>query len=212
MSLPEFWLSVRTGAGLLAPKATVDSPRLNASDIEGVLRRANIWLTPACVRGFNEEDFFFLSEPERRELTVNVSRFREVASKVPNTGPATKEQTDAALPAFLTIIAALGFDRYADAEAYRLGKQIENLIQSARPLELVEIRFETGLDNTRDPAIWIWAILADATASDDVFPEITNKTRRLLESASRSVAPDRWPYVRFRIVSEQNEIMEANAR
>ena len=43
------------------------------------------------------------------------------------------------------------FDRYGDAEAYRIGKQIERALEGRRPPELAELRFNTGTDNTGDP-------------------------------------------------------------
>src|SRR5262249_23325800 len=100
-----------------------------------------------------------------------------------------------------------------DAEAFRLGKQIENVIQRHRPTELAELRFQTGLDNTGDPAIWIWAILTEeATRDDERFFQASERVRKLLDAAARTVTPERWHYIRSRTVVEQNEIMaEAQA-
>jgi hypothetical protein len=42
MALRDFWISVRTAAGLFSQTAIVDSPRLNAGEIEGALRKAKL--------------------------------------------------------------------------------------------------------------------------------------------------------------------------
>jgi hypothetical protein len=54
----------------------------------------------------------------------------------------------------------LEFDRYGDAEAYRPGKQIERALHISRPPELAELRFNSGIDHSGDPALWIWAFLS----------------------------------------------------
>lgn len=207
MSLREFWISVRTGARLLAPSATVDSPKLDAGAIERVLRRATLWLTPSVVAGFNEADFAFLPDSERKRLAELVAGFRQVASQVPPTAPANEDQIERALPLFREIIGLLEFHRFGDDEAYRIGKQIERAIEAHRPRELVELRFNTGTDNTADPAIWIWAFLSDE--KEDDFLRRARAVRPLLDWASRTVAPDLLPYISFRSVGEQAELAEA---
>jgi hypothetical protein len=209
MALQDFWSSVRTAARLLAPTATVDSPKLDAGRIEQTLRATDLWLTPRSVAGYHEADWNFLPEPQRQRLTRLVEEFRHVASEIDPTGPAPKESVEQAFPLFRDIIALLEFDRFGDAEALRLGKQIENLIQRHRPAELAELRFQTGPDNTGDPAIWIWAILTDeATPDEERFFQTSERVRKLLDTAARTVAPERWPYIHSRTVAEQSEIME----
>jgi hypothetical protein len=208
MSLQDFWVNVRRGSKLPAPDHPVNSLRLDAGVIERSLRATNDWLTPKSVAGYNEADFDFLPEQERQRLTRLVEDFRAVASQVrPRTLP-TKEQVDQALPLFRDIVQMLTFDRYRDAEAYRLGKQIENALEGQRPPELAELWFETALDHTGDPGIWIWAILHDEAAAEPVFAKNLNTIHEVLDPIARSVAPERWPYIRVRIVSEQAELAE----
>ena len=59
MALKDFWMNVRTGAGLIAPTVGVVSGRLNAGRIAETLRSAYLWLTPKYVEGFVEGDFDF---------------------------------------------------------------------------------------------------------------------------------------------------------
>ena len=62
MSKRDFIDNVKTAATLLDPPRQTDSPRLDAGHIEGVLRRAVIWLTPSSVEGFKGRDFRELPE------------------------------------------------------------------------------------------------------------------------------------------------------
>jgi hypothetical protein len=196
---------------MLGPTVTVDSPRLESTKIEAMLRSADLWLTGKSVEGFNEADFLFLPDSERKALKDDVEAFSEVASHVPPAAPTTGQQRDAARPPFQRIIERLEFDRYLDAEAYRIGKQVERAILDRRPAELLSLRFQTSVDNTGDPAIRIWAYIKDDVMQSPEFSEKTSRIRRLLESASRAIAPERWPYVRFRTDVEQREIEEARA-
>lgn len=212
MSLRDFWTSVRVGASFLLPHMTVDSPKLDASQIEKALRSAPVWLTPASVDGFHEEDFSFLPDEERSRLANLVRRFQQLAAQVSPNAPAAEETIEQAEPIFQQIVEMLEFDRYADDEAYRIGKQIEQAIKPHRPAELAELRFvESGLDSTGDPALWIWVILTDRAAETPGFESKATAIRKLLESSARQVAPERWPYVRIRTESEQAELAEAMA-
>jgi hypothetical protein len=204
-------MSVRRGAGLIAPQVTVDATKLDARAIERNLQGATLWLTPRVVADFNEADFDFLPDAERARLAELVTKFRKIASEVKPTAPATDDQVAQALPLFRDIVGMLEFDRYGDAEAYRLGKQIEQAIESYRPKELAELRFNTGPDHSGDSAIWIWAFLTDAAAeSDERFLEIAQQLRGMLDSVARTVAPDRWPYLSFRSLAEQAATVEAS--
>jgi hypothetical protein len=210
MALCDFWLNVRTGARLIAPHVTVDAPKLDSSAIEQSLRRATLWQTPRSVAGFNEADFDFLPDTERARLAQLVTDFRKIASGVKPTAPASEDQIAQALPLFRDIVGMLEFDRYGDAEAYRLGKQIEQAIEAYRLRELAELRFDTGSDHSGDPAIWIWAFLTDTAAeSDERFLENAQRLRELLDPVARMIAPERWPYLSFRSLVEQAQSVEA---
>ena len=211
MALGDFWTNVRTGANFIAPQVTVDAPKLDADAIEHTLQRTTLWLTPRAVAGFNDVDFDFLPDAERARLSQLVRGFRQIASDVKPTAPATSDQVAKAMPLFRDVVGLLEFDRYGDAEAYRLGKQIEQSIEPYRPKELAELRFNTGPDHSGDPAIWIWAFLSDAAAeSDERFLENVDQLREMLDPVARAIAPDRWPYFSFRSIAEQAETVEAS--
>jgi hypothetical protein len=161
----DFWTNVRMGAKLFATQAIVDSPQLDAEAIERMLRGTTHWLSPRAVAGFDEQDFSFLPGTERAKLAKLVADFREVASSVGPTAPAPDHVVEKALPLFRDIVQSLEFHRYGDPEAYRLGKLIEQELQAHRPAELAELRFNTGLDHSGDPALWIWAFLTEEVSS-----------------------------------------------
>jgi hypothetical protein len=199
MSLRDFWINVRAAADLPGPVSTSD-----VGVLERPGRLADWWLNPGWVDGYSEADFDFLASEERQSLTGLVENFREVAAQVSPADSATREQVEQAWPLFQEIVARLKFDHYADADAYEIGKRIEQAIQSRRPEELVDLHFETGPDHSGDPAIWIWAILIDEAD----FARHTSRIRKLIEAAARAISPERWPYVRFRTASEQTQILE----
>jgi hypothetical protein len=207
----DFWSNVRSAVNFITPQVIADVPRLDADTIEQGLRRTTHWLGSPAVAGFNETGFDFLANDERGTLAQLVTAFRRIASEVRSTGSATDDQVAQALPLFRDIVAMLEFDRYGDAEAYRLGKQIELAIEPDRPGEPAELRFNTGPDHSGDPAIWIWTFLTDAAAeSDERFLENAGHLRDMLDPVARAIAPDRWPYFSFRLIAEQAETVEAS--
>ena len=208
MPLRQFWADVRRASNYAPPRPATESPRLAPEAVEALLRRSTGWLTPKTVAKFAEADFAFLPDPERARLAGLVTEFRRVAATVPPTAPPTEAQVAEGLPPLRDIILMLEFDRFGDAEAYRVGKQVELEIAPERPGGLAELRFETGSDSTGDPAIWILAVLRDGIYGTPAFAPTTRSIRDLLDEASRGVEPDRWPYIRFWTLSEQREILE----
>lgn len=211
MALSDFWISVRTAAKLFAPQVIVDAPQLDAGEIERILRGTTLWLTPGAVAGFDEKDFSFLPEAEQTRLAKLVTEFRQEASNVSPTTPVPDDALERALPLFRDIALSLGFDRYEDAEAFRLGKLIEQKLQPHWPKEIAELRFNTGLDHSGDPALWIWALLTEEVSkNDEDFLKAAHRLRAILDSIARRVAPDRWPYLSFRPITEPAEAVEVS--
>ena len=211
MALQEFWNNVRIGARLIAPQVVADSTPPDRGFLESTLRRATFWLTPRTVEGFNEADFTFLPKQEQERLAKLVNEFSTVAAQVGPTDDAPPEVIESAFPLFLGILQMLEFHRYGDAEAYRLGKQIEQKLQPNWPKEIAELRFNTGLDHTGDPALWIWVFLTEEVSrNDEDFLNAANRLREILDAIARRVAPDRWPYPSFRPITEPAEVVEAS--
>ena len=216
MALREFWDNVWRGAQEFASHVSIDTPRIEARGfeveaIEAALRGSATWLTRNVVKGFDEEDFSFLPEARRGELAVWVATVREAASTINPLTPARPEVAAEALPWFAKIARVLEFDRYQDPEAYRLGKRIEQEIASYRPPELIDLRFRSGLDHTGDPALYVDAYLGgSASGSEEAFLAAAPRLREMLFTVARELDPDRWPYLAFRDVAEEAELVEAS--
>jgi hypothetical protein len=210
MALHDFWNNVRIGAKLFAPEFIADAPRLDADAIERMLGKTAHWLNARSVAGFDEVEFSCLTDTDRSRLANLVADFRAAASTVSPTVPTSDDTLAKALPLFRDIVGMLEFDRYGDAESFRLGKLIERELEPSRPPELAELRFRTGLDHTGDPALWIWAFLSDDVSErDEDFLGAAQRLRDLLDPVARQVARDRFPYISFRSLAEQSEPVEA---
>jgi len=213
MSLQDFWVSVRTAARMIAPTVTADSPRINIGDIERILRGAVIWLTPKSVAGFNERDFDFLSDAERTQLSESVHQFIAVARHVGPREAASESQIQQALPHFLRIVEILGGNRFADPEAFVLGKRIEQQTAGRVPESVLELRFETGEDSSGGEGLWVWVVLKDEIAEDqEILLFNANEIREMLKDAVRELGIKRWPYVRFRTNSDLEPLQPQRAR
>jgi len=210
MVFQHFWINVGTAARFTPQQRIVDAPRLDPSESERILQQDTHWFTPRSVAGFEEADFDFLPDAERTRPAKLVNEFQAISSTVSPKTPPSAETVAKALPLFRDMVQLLGFDRYGDVEAYRLGKQIEPAIEPDRPAELAELRFNTGLDHSGDPALWIWAFLTDeAAATDERFLRTAQDLSDFLDPVARTVAPDRWPYISFRALADQAEPVEA---
>jgi hypothetical protein len=211
MAFQDFWMNVRTAAGTIARQAVVDSPRLDPNEIEQTLRGGNQWFTPRAVERFDVKEFEFLPLVERERLADLVKDFRAFTSRVDPKEPVSEGVLERARALFRDILLLLEFNRYGDPEAYRLGKQIEQVVEAHRPQELAELRFNTGLDHSGDPAIWIWGFLTEeAAATDDQFLENATKLRDWLDPIARRIAPDRWPFLSFRSIAEEADLVKAS--
>jgi hypothetical protein len=202
-SLREFWISVRTAARMMSPKATVDSPKLDANQYERILRQADLWLTPRAVAGFERANLEFLDNEERKQLMDCVEHFRDTAAQVPPAAPASNEQVQAARPSFQCILEILRPDKYGDSEALVIGKQLEQALKGRLPPWCQDFRIETGEDANGDSAIWIWVEVDDSAIQKDVLTANFGLLQEQIEGTLRQLGVERWPYIRLRTVSEQ---------
>lgn len=209
MALEEFWNSVRAGRSLMFARTT-KVPAASSAPTQRV--RTTLWMSRNSVAGFAPDDFSFLSDRDRERLTRSVSGFLDAISNLTPSVPASQRQVARAEPPFLEIVKLLEFTRYEDVDAFRIGKSIEAEVQGSRPAWLSALKFKTGLDSTGDPALWIWAYLADDAIEGPDANRNEAEVRDLLDAAARSAAPDRWPYIRFRSASEMQEEIERMER
>jgi hypothetical protein len=118
MAKDDFALSVRMAVGPLLPPVDADHPYTDREELEGILRRDNVWLSRSAVAGFDRDEFNDLDPETREALDRYVVRFLEIASQVNPGGRATPAQVDAALPPFLeiaSIVRKLTLDDWLEA-------------------------------------------------------------------------------------------------
>jgi hypothetical protein len=157
MALPEFVESVRIAAGFLSPEVWTDSRNQPPDEMARSMQLADIWLTPAAVKGFSKEDFVSLPPDERDRLAEAVDQFRAVARQVGPHGPATAQQVNDALPQFLTILETLR-PYIADPEAIEVRRAIWQACWTYRDW-ILSFDFQLGEDSAGEPAVRVWLII-----------------------------------------------------
>ena len=200
MALDNFWQSIRTGFQLYAPGRVIsDTPRLDDESIDKAMARPELWLTRAVARDYDPADFDFLPAERRDELTRLVKGFRAVAAGLKLRTPATDEQVREAAPFFRGIVKALEFDRFADPEAFRIGKTIESDPEFPQE-DVIDSRYRSGPDSTGEPGLKIMTYLPDSDM--DTFLERARLVGHdLTELVFRRGKPF-WPYVSSRLHSD----------
>lgn len=229
MALAEFWNNVwernpLARGNLQAP----DVPRVTAAELKKVdaawmLGREHwnggspkSWTDVAAVAGYDPADFDFLPDADRERLTALVAEYHAAATEL-----ASADRTRAPIPlsesrrgelrgqagdALQQIILLLEQDRYRDPDALRFGKLVEQQFRGHLPDGVAELRFLAGEDSAGEPAIWVWAFLSDeATATDELLVKTGRMVRPILRAAARTAAPNHYPYILFRGISERVE-------
>lgn len=192
------WPTVRRDVGYMSDRAVADRPRFTRKAILERLITNKRWLYDHIFGERFEEGFDFLGETEKRRLCEAVEAVRLVAGEIPEGGQPTAEQLDRAREPFADVVEVMGFDRYDEADDFYFGKQIEQRLKP-RPPQLDGLRFESGLDHSGFPALWVWAFVSESVERDEgAFFAAVDQIHPVLEEAAREVAPDRWPYISFR--------------
>lgn len=198
--IASFWANVLASSNLNLSSGVADRPRITPEAIAARLAAKPNWLTSFTAVGFRKEEFEFLSPEELNRLMDGVDGVRAVAFEMRPDQPATVEQRERALPHFVAVLEVLEYDRYADVPGLILGKQIERRLATEWPPFLDQLRFRTGLDSTDDPALWVWAFVAEETGEYEEarFLERTDVIEDILEPIAREIAPEGRLYLRFR--------------
>jgi len=150
-----FFQGVRDAVSLVVPRHAESDEAIGPTDFEAVARRTDLWLSPSTVREYRESDMRFLTEPQRSRLTAAVEAFLAVAESVEPESPADREQIEAALPHYLTIVNTL-WPVMADPEAIEVARRLGQLVL---PEIVHALRYELGLDWTNDPMIVVAVIV-----------------------------------------------------
>lgn len=203
MAKQEFIQNVRLAQNLLSHRVEANGHGVNADQVARRLSHAALWLTPASVRGLDADDFPELSDAAREELERSVREFRQVAEQVPEDGPATAGQEAAARRSFLNVVRILE-PYFPTPEELR---RLRGALKEVHFPSVVETwDYEFGRDSSGDPAVWIWVLVDDVAADDATFTDNTVRLRREIHQAIQRAGLDRWPFVRFRTVSEQRSL------
>jgi hypothetical protein len=105
MAREEFLENLRTAIRLDGTHTVpIDSPPLDPDALANKVYRADIWLTPRTVEGFDLREFRGLMPGQRGELEHAVAEFRAVASRVSTKRPAKAEEIDKARVALQQIV------------------------------------------------------------------------------------------------------------
>jgi hypothetical protein len=94
-------------------------------------------------------------------------------------------------------------DKYNDIQAFIIGKRLEVWVRDALPVWVRELVFETDLDSSGTPALWIWVECEDEAVEEKSFFDKFRLVSETLREAASQICPERWTYVRLRSVSEQ---------
>lgn len=204
MAKVQFLKNLRRARNLFDHQVEVDSPGLDADLIARRLNSAVLWLTPSAIEGFDPDDFQELPTAQQEALTTAVNQFRDIAVSVPSNQPATDSQINDAIGAFQRILTLLKHCIELDQESDIIRRIISSL---GLPEGVLTWEFEIGLDSTNDPALWLWIIVDDAVARSSEFPEFSAAVQNRIRRALRERQIERWPYIRFRTITEQREML-----
>lgn len=214
MALDLFWAEVAVRNPLSKGRASIqDAPRIAADNLDAALSQSREWQFAGPFRGFDEADFEFLPEDERRELSELVREINGLASKLrtlvtrtlSNEGQLEEtEVANRARPLLCRIILLLQQDRYFSGDGLRLGKLVERELEGQLPEEVAELRFFVGPDLSGDPGFYAWAFVSEeAVRTDEKLFALTRRVRPLIEDAMYRVAKDHFAYLSFRGVGEK---------
>jgi hypothetical protein len=177
------------------PRVEADKTSVPATAIQGALSRADIWLTPKSVAGFNAADIPELGLDRQRELQAAVQSFLAVAKQVPADRPATAEQFGNASVAFAKIRQILEPYLSLPDEA----RNIEKALRAVDfPAWVVNWDYEIGSDSDGMAVVWVNMFVDEQTVPGTRLgreaAELTTKVRQ----AFANFKIDRWHHIRLR--------------
>ena len=129
MSRQEFLDNYKVARRLFAhPRVQTDSAVTDPKQVEEMIARSAIWLTPKSVQDFDVNDFAALGPERQRELQAAVEDFLAIANQVPPTKPPTQEQLDAARIAFSKIQSILNVYIGTPEEGAQIDAMLQNMV------------------------------------------------------------------------------------
>jgi hypothetical protein len=162
--------------------------------------RTAIWFTPKSVAGFDADDFPELSEFNRMALKNAVDEFLLAVDKVPATSLATSAQLADAMRCFEQLMQILEpYLAFPDEVA-----AIERALVMLLPLPdwIVNWDFELHPDAGDVPAVYFTFYVDEERAPKSELGRTASALTSKLREVLRVHGLDRWPYVRFRSITE----------
>jgi hypothetical protein len=200
MAKQEFLRYLRVARSLFAhQRVQADSPLANTEAAEAMINRADIWLTPKSVQGFDVGDFPELGPNRQRELQTAVREFLDIATRVPPKEPATLEQVRNARVPFERILEILAPYLPTPQEEQQIEAALGPIIFPA----WVESWYpEFGSDESGGAAVWINVYVYERTVPRNEVGRFASHLTAQIQQALAAEGSDRWPYVRVRTVAE----------
>ncbi len=200
MSLQDFWTNVKTGLHLDPPKRYIsDLPRMNIADVRSSLEKSHNWLSPKIVRGYDESDIPFFSQEKRLEISENVRNFEKIAKEVKPKGSPNEDQVRSALPLLIDIAEEMEYDRFADPDAFRIGKTIEADPDFPHD-EVIDARYRTTTSWNGHPTLRIMVYLPNS--DDEKFLERAERISRIIRELVVESGELFWPRINCRVESD----------
>ena len=159
MAMKQFWTNVQTAARFMRSRPNIVPPAFDHEQIASALRQSTFWLTPGSIKGYDPGDLEPLNDEERKRLEEGVVEFQEVAKADREMASVTDgprgrtvasvakiiepDRIERGINGFLKILEVVRPDKYFDAEAFVIGKQIEKMIHDKMPEWVRGLTFET---------------------------------------------------------------------
>ncbi len=193
MSRQEFLDNYKVARRLFAhPRVQTDSAVTDPKQVEEMIARSAIWLTPKSVQDFDVNDFAALGPERQRELQAAVEDFLAIANQVPPTKPPTQEQLDAARIAFSKIQSILNVYIGTPEEGAQIDAMLQNMVY---PPWVANWDYELDNDTYDFPAVRINFFVDETSAPRKELGRFASQMTQKMLDALFAAGNKRWPYV-----------------
>jgi hypothetical protein len=200
MSKQSFLLNFRTARNLFFhPRVETIPTGGDPNQLEKMIAKAAIWLTPKSVADFDPDDFSELGPAVLGELEKAVRDFLQIARQVPPANAASSQQLQEATAAFLRLLGILEPYLAGRDEAKALEEVIDRL---PFPPWAVNWDYEFGSDESGSPVVWINVFVDESAAPRNEFARFASQLSVSIRHALSALGINRWPYVRIRSAIE----------
>ena len=197
-------------------EASAESLRKFWHAVKFALAREGGGLTPSLMDGFGEIDFSFLDEPDRDALHAAHRQFLDAVDRPLKFDDASPDDSDAAArrdgawAALERIGTLLGVStgRYRDAQAFRLGYQIDRRLADRLPdwVRHDLTYYEVVGYGPNDPLLWVSMVIPENWEDwePDTFRTRMADLRETLNRVTQAVDRNWWTRLRPMTESDQH--------